>query len=469
MKYFAAIDLGASSGRVAVGSLESGALVFQEVHRFTHEAHQFEDRGLRWQWAKIVDEVKKGLSMAQEVGEITSIGIDTWAVDYGLLDSQGELLEDPYCYRDGRTDGLMQAISDSLGAEYIYQRTGIQFIFFNTAYQLYAARLTAALHESSTFLMLPDLLNYVLSGVISNDITNASTTQLINVHTQEWDWELIAKLEIPNHIFPKLHKPGNKLGVINGHGVLDGIAVIGVGSHDTASAVAGIPLSPEKDSAYISSGTWSLVGLELDSPVADSKALSYNITNEAGVANRIRFIKNVSGMWLLEESVRYWKSQGTTYTPAQLAADAAKLPRAQIIDINDPRFAKPGAMPERIAQYCVETGQVPPNSPAEYARCIFDSLADAYAKSLTELEDASGVAVREINIVGGGSSNSLLNQLTANSTRRKVVAGPVEATVMGNLIIQMMAAGVISSLEEGRALIAESVQRVEFQPEVIRS
>ncbi len=469
MKYFAAIDLGASSGRVAVGSLESGSLLFQEVHRFKHEARQFEDRGLRWEWAKIVDEVKEGLAKAQEIGEITSIGIDTWAVDYGLLDSQGELIEEPYCYRDARTDGLMQAISDSLGAEFIYSRTGIQFIFFNTAYQLHAARHTAALHESATFLMLPDLLNYVLSGVISNDITNASTTQLINVHTQEWDWELIAKLEIPAHIFPKLHKPGTKLGVINGHGALDGIAVIGVGSHDTASAVAGVPLSPSKDCAYISSGTWSLVGLELDAPVSDSKALSYNITNEAGVADRIRFIKNVSGMWLLEESVRYWKSQGTTYTPAQLAADAAKLPRNQIIDTNDPRFAKPGAMPERIAQYCLETGQVPPSSPAEYARCIFDSLADAYAKSLTELEDASGVKVREINIVGGGSSNSLLNQLTANSTGRKVIAGPVEATVMGNLIIQMMAAGVISSLEEGRSLIADSVERVEFQPESVRS
>ena len=469
MKYFAAIDLGASSGRVAVGSLESGSLIFQEVHRFKHEAHQFEDRGLRWQWATIVDEVKVGLAKAQEVGEIASIGIDTWAVDYGLLDSQGDLIEDPYCYRDGRTDGVMQAISDSLGAEYIYLRTGIQFIFFNTAYQLHAARHTTALHESATFLMLPDLLNYVLSGVISNDLTNASSTQLLNVHTQEWDWELIAKLEIPAHIFPKLHKPGTKLGEINGHGALDGIAVIGVGSHDTASAVAGVPLSPEKDSAYISSGTWSLVGLELDSPVADSKALKYNITNEAGVADRIRFIKNVSGMWLLEESVRYWKSQGRTYTPAQLATDAAKLPRKQIIDTNDPRFAKPGAMPERIAQYCLETGQEPPTTPAEYARCIFDSLADAYAKSLNELEDASGVKVSALNLVGGGSSNSLLNQLTANSTRRKVIAGPVEATVMGNLIIQLMAAGEISSLEEGRALIAQSVQRVEFQPEFVRS
>ncbi len=469
MKYCAAIDLGASSGRVAVGSLESGSLVIQEVHRFKHEAKQFEDRGLRWEWAKIVDEVKAGLLKAQELGEIISIGIDTWAVDYGLLDTQGELIEDPYCYRDSRTDGLMQSISDSLGAEWIYQRTGIQFIFFNTAYQLHAARNTPAIKSAATFLMLPDLLNYVLSGVKSNDITNASSTQLLNAFSQEWDWELIDKLEIPRHIFPPLHKPGAKLGEINGHGKLDGISVIAVGSHDTASAVAGVPLRPTKDSAYISSGTWSLVGLELEAPVTDAKALSYNITNEAGVADRIRFIKNVSGMWLLEESLRHWKSQGLNLTAAELAAEAEKLPRRQIINTNDPRFAKPGAMPDRIAEYCKETGQSAPATPAEFARCIFDSLADAYAKSLQELEDAAGVKVREINIVGGGSSNSLLNQLTADATGLPVLAGPVEATVLGNLIIQMISAGWIESLEEGRQLIAKATDRKEFIPQNVRS
>jgi rhamnulokinase len=469
MKYCAAIDIGASSGRVAVGSLESGSLVIQEVHRFKHEAKEFEDRGLRWEWAKIVDEVKTGLLKAQELGEIISIGIDTWAVDYGLLDAQGELIEDPYSYRDSRTDGFMQSISDSLGAEWIYSRTGIQFIFFNTAYQLYAARNTPAIKSAATFLMLPDLLNYVLSGSKSNDITNASSTQLLNAHTQEWDWELIDKLEIPRNIFPALHKPGTKVGHINGHGSLDGIAVVAVGSHDTASAVAGVPLRPTKDSAYISSGTWSLVGLELDEPVTDAKALSYNITNEAGVADRIRFIKNVSGMWLLEESLRYWKSQGKTLTAADLARDASSLNRKQIIDTNDPRFAKPGPMPELIADYCRETQQEVPATPVEFARCIFDSLAHAYAQSLRQLEDAAGVKVKEINIVGGGSSNELLNQLTADATGLPVIAGPVEATVMGNLIIQMMSAGWIDSLEAGRTLIAKSSDRKTFQPKSLRS
>jgi rhamnulokinase len=473
MKLFAAIDLGASSGRVAVGSLNQDSnnlelLEIKEVHRFKVDVNENLDLGLRWNWSKIVEEVKTGLLKGQELGEIVSIGIDTWAVDYGLIDSQGELIEDPYCYRDGRTDGLMQAIAESIGAEYIYSRTGTQFIFFNTAYQLYAARDTHALKSASTFLMLPDLLNFVFCGVQSNDITNASTTQLLNAHTGDWDWELIEKLEIPKSVFPPLHKPGYKVGNINGHGTLDGIAVVAVGSHDTASAVAGIPLAPTRDSAYISSGTWSLVGLELDSPVTDETARAFNITNEAGVADRIRFIKNVSGMWLLEESVRYWKEQGITTTPAELARDAAALPRKQIIDTNDPRFAKPGAMPERIAQYCIETNQSVPATPADFARCIFDSLAVAYAKSLSELMQASGRTVREINIVGGGSSNQLLNQLTADETGIPVIAGPVEATVMGNLIIQMMSAGLIASLEEGRELIARSIERKTFTPASIK-
>ncbi len=466
MKFCAAIDLGASSGRIAVGSLDSGSLVIQEVHRFKHEAKVTEDGGLHWEWARIVDEVKTGLLKAQELGEIISVGIDTWAVDYGLLEIQGNLIEEPYCYRDSRTDGLMQSISDSLGAEWIYEKTGIQFIFFNTAYQLHAARNTAAMKSATTFLMLPDLLNYVLSGVLSNDITNASSTQLLNAHSQEWDWELIDKLEIPRSIFPALHKPGVKLGHIKGHGKLDGISVVAVGSHDTASAVAGVPLRSTKDSAYISSGTWSLVGLELDAPITSAKALSYNITNEAGVADRIRFIKNVSGMWLLEESLRYWKSQGLTLTAADLTRDASHLAREQIINTNDPRFAKPGAMPDRIAEYCRETNQKVPNTPAEFARCIFDSLSDAYEQSLRELEDAANVKVKEINIIGGGSSNDLLNQLTADVTGLPVIAGPAEATVMGNLIIQMISAGWIANLEEGRKLISESTERKEFQPQV---
>jgi rhamnulokinase len=464
MKFCAAIDLGGSSGRVAIGSLDSGSLQITEVHRFKHEPREVAGIGLLWDWKLILEEINKGLLKALDYGEIISIGVDSWAVDYGLLDSTGNLIENPFCYRDSRTDGIMDAVSSSLGPEWIYQKTGIQFIFFNTAYQLHAARDSQAMREASTFLMLPDLINFIFTGVKSNDITNASTTQLLNAHTREWDWELIAKLDIPQSIFPELHSPGATIGQIRGHGALDGISVIAVGSHDTASAVAGTPLPPSHRAAYISSGTWSLVGLELDAPVTDARALSYNLTNEAGVSDRIRFIKNVSGMWLLEESIRHWRTKGINLTAAELVAEAKSLPRNQIIDTNDSRFEKPGAMPERIATYCQETNQEIPQTPYEYARCIFDSLAVAYADALNELVEASAHPVEEIIIVGGGSSNELLNQLTADETGLNVIAGPVEATVLGNIIVQLMTAGLVSNLEEGRLFIANSVERKTFTP-----
>ena len=254
------------------------------------------------------------------------------------------------------------------------------------------------------------------------------------------------------------------MGVITGHGPLDGIKVISVGSHDTASAVAGTPLPTSLDSAYISSGTWSLVGLELDKPVTDKTAMDFNITNEMGVEDRIRFIKNVAGMWLLEESLDYWAAKGEKYTAAQLAAEAALLPRGAVIDANDRRFEKPGAMPERIAALCQESNQAVPTTPAEYARCIFDSLADAYVKVIDQLEQAAGRKINSINIVGGGSANKLLNQLTANATGKTVYAGPVEATVLGNIITQMQAEGVIKSLEQGREIIKDSFSQEVFKP-----
>lgn len=254
------------------------------------------------------------------------------------------------------------------------------------------------------------------------------------------------------------------MGVINGFGRLGGIKVISVGSHDTASAVAGTPLPASGDSAYISSGTWSLVGLELKNPVTDKKAMEFNITNEMGVEDRIRFIKNVAGMWLLEESLDYWAQSGQIYTAAQLAKEAALLPKAAVIDANDPRFEKPGAMPERIAALCKQTNQKIPQTPAEYARCIFDSLADAYVKVLDQLQQAAAVKVNSINIVGGGSANKLLNQLTATATGKTVYAGPVEATVLGNIITQMQASGEIKSLEQARELIKLSTVQEVYQP-----
>ena len=459
----AAIDLGGSSGRVTVGELVNEKIVLTELHRFKHEPIQSND-GLFWDWQFILDQIKIGLNKACEMGQVETLGVDSWAVDYGLLDAKGELLAPPHCYRDGRTDGVMAKLKNELGVDYIYGKTGIQFIFFNTMYQLFVEKNSSIYGRADKFLMVPDLINYLLCGSISTEITNASTTQLLNVHTQDWDWELIEKLGIKKSLFAKINKPGEQVGKVAGHGKLDSIKVISVGSHDTASAVAGAPLGEDGLTAYISSGTWSLVGLELAKPVTDKKAMEFNITNEMGVADRIRFIKNVAGMWLLEESLDYWAGKGENYTAAELAKAAVDLPKAAVIDANDPIFEKPGAMPERIAMLCEKSNQQVPQSPAAYARCIFDSLADAYVKVLAQLQSAAGVKINAINIVGGGSANRLLNQLTADATGLPVYAGPSEATVLGSILVQMQSVGLINSLAQGRSIIKNSITQEVFKP-----
>ena len=465
MKFSAAIDLGASSGRVSIGSLEGSTLQIQEVHRFKHEANAHSDGALRWEWDTIVEEVIRGLHKAQEFGEIVSIGIDTWAVDYGLLDSNGNLIEQPYCYRDSRTDGFMQSISDSLGAEWIYQRTGIQFIFFNTAYQLHAARLSESLKNSQTFLLLPDLLNYHFSGVKSCDVTNASTTQLLDATSRQWDFDLIEELNLRTDIFPELHEAGEVLGKISGHGSIDGLPIVAVASHDTASAVAGIPLRIDGKSAYISSGTWSLIGVEVDSPITTPLALAENVTNELGFGGTVRLLKNVTGFWLLEECRRNWRLNGNEFSPEKLIELANEIEIGKyLIDPDDPRFAAPGEMPERIASYCREKKLAVPQTPAEHARCIYDSLALAYARTIRKISTVSGKEIQTIHVVGGGSANDLLNQLTANATGCEVLAGPVEATVMGNLAVQAIAVGAVSDLVQARELIGRSISLKRFEP-----
>ena len=460
---YAAVDLGGSSGRVTVGQLVDQKIILTEVHRFKHESVQ-KSGGLFWDWQFILDQVKSGLIKATSLGQVVTLGVDSWAVDYGLINAAGEVIAPPHCYRDGRTDGVMAQLKAELGVDYIYGKTGIQFIFFNTMYQLFVEKDSQIYKSADKFLMVPDLINYLLCGAVSTEITNASTTQLLNVHTHDWDWEMIEKLGIKKSLFPKINKPGVQVGVVKDHGGLDGIKVISVGSHDTASAVAGTPLSQGEVGAYISSGTWSLVGLELVKPVTDKAAMDFNITNEMGVGDQIRFIKNVAGMWLLEESLDYWASKGEYYTAAELAKAAALLPKTSVIDANDPRFEKPGAMPERIADLCRQMNQPVPQTPAEYARCIFDSLVDAYAKVLTQLQTAAGVKLTSINIVGGGSANKLLNQLTADVTGLTVYAGPVEATVLGNIMVQMQSMGVIKSLSHGRQIIKDSITQEVFKP-----
>lgn len=464
-RFVAAVDLGASSGRVCIGFLEDGQLCIEVVHRFTHESVS-EFGALHWQWSHIVSEVEIGLRKAQEQGELLSVGIDFWAVDYGLLANDLTLASAPYCYRDSRADIFFKSIPEKLTREYIYEKTGIQYLYFNTIYQLAASNAAGELVGIRQFLMLPDLLNHHFCGSLTNDVTNASTTQLLNAHTRDWDRDLIEKVGLPFAIFPKIHKPGDKLGVITGHDDLDGIQVIAVASHDTGSAVAGTPLDPKAHSAYISSGTWSLVGMELTKPVTNARTLEYNITNELGAQDTVRFIKNVAGLWLIEESLRYWKKQGLSLGITDLVIEASGLPRALcLIDATDPKYTKPGPVPEWIAEYATKTGQYVPKTPAEFAITIFESLALAYRQVIHELEVASGNEVSEINIVGGGSENALLNQLTADALGVRVTSGPREATALGNIIVQLISLGQIRDLQEGRSLIANSPGQRIFQPQ----
>ena len=463
-KYVAAVDLGATSGRICIGHVESEQLQLEEIYRFSHEAQNLNGE-LFWQWDYIVEQVIIGLKKAKERGELASIGVDFWAVDYGLLDSANKLIATPHCYRDSRADKYFEKIPKELTAEYIYSRTGIQFLFFNTLYQLAAEKNEGKLDQASKFLMLPDLLNNILCGSQSNEVTNASSTQLLNAQSHDWDWDLIEKIGLPKSVFPPLHQPGSVLGEVRGFSELDGIPVVAVGSHDTASAVAGIPLSEDGCSAYISSGTWSLVGLELNTANTTAETFKSNITNELGVENRIRFIKNVAGLWMLEESIRYWRKIGLNLTAKELVEQAGKLKSSGVIvNARDPKYTKSGPIPEWIAQDFKDKGAVAPTTPGEFALVIFESLADAYREVIKELEDASGIEVKQLNIVGGGSANELLNQLAANATGLKVISGPMEATALGNLIVQLIALKEVKDLNAGRRLIANSIKQKVFMP-----
>ena len=463
-KYVAAVDLGATSGRVCLGWLEEGLLKLEEIYRFSHEAVN-KDGNLYWQWDFIVDEVIKGLKEARKRGELSSIGVDFWAVDYGLLDADNNLVNTPRCYRDSRADKYFEAIPQELTPQYIYGKTGIQFLFFNTLYQLAAEKNEGNLNKANKFLMLPDLLNFILCGSQTNEITNASSTQLLNAFTRDWDWELIERVGLPKEVFPKLHQPGVFLGNVRGFDELDGTPVYSVGSHDTASAVAGTPLDESGTSAYISSGTWSLVGLELSEAKTNELTFKSNITNELGVSDKVRFIRNVSGLWMLEESIRYWRKAGNDLKVRELVAEATNLPRGRaLINARDPKFTKSGPMPEWIQAECKANGGFVPETPAEIALVIFESLAVAYREVINELEAAAGIKVSQINIVGGGSANELLNQLTADATGLTVLSGPTEATALGNLIVQLIALKHIDNLQEGRKLIARSISQKVFKP-----
>jgi len=465
MASYAAIDLGATSGRVAVGTISDGKISFEIIHRFTNDPINDPRDGLLWNWSKLQEEVLIGLKMAVKKYVLTSAAVDSWGVDYQLLGKDGSLNPRVFSYRNLRLDGVMENTIKQLGKERIYSATGIQFLTFNTIYQLIAGLAIDEFKDASQFLMLPDALNYFLCGSMTQEVTNASTTQLLDPATRDWDWELIAELDLPKGIFPPLHEAGAVLGKIKGHSQLDGIPIVAVGSHDTASAVAAVPMINPEKSIYISSGTWSLVGYEKKQANTSQAAFEIDLTNELGVEETVRSLRNVAGMWLLSECQRDWAAQGNEIKVEDLVASAQKVPaNSFLINPNDHLFLAAGNMVGRIAEYCLNNNSPVPSTPAEYARCIFDSLAQAYHDVISEYEEVEGHKFDVIYVVGGGSANDFLNQLTADVTRKKVITGAVEATLLGNIGMQAIAAGEVSGLPELREMISTSITQKVFLP-----
>jgi sugar (pentulose or hexulose) kinase len=458
MTVFAAVDLGASSGRVMAGRVEPGRLELEPVARFANEPVKVGGT-LHWDILSLYRGILAGLRAA---GPVTSIGIDSWAVDHGLLDASGALLGNPVHYRDARTDGVPERVAKLVTDTRLYELTGLQKQPFNTVYQLVAAAGTPIMEVAQQLLMIPDLIAYWLTGELGAEYTNASTTQLIDLQTGQWARALMAELGIRPSLFPALRAPGSVVGPVLGSLELPGTPdVVAVGSHDTASAVVGVPASVDHF-AYISCGTWSLVGVELDRPVLTEESRLANFTNEGGVDGTIRYLRNVMGLWPLQESMRVW---GRTDV-AELLRDAAREPAfAAVIDLDDPVFLPPGDMPARIAAACRVTGQPVPATPAAFTRCILDSLALAHRRAVRLAQELSGKNVDAVHVVGGGALNTMLCRLTADACDLPVLAGPVEATALGNVLVQARAARIIDGdLGALRALLRQTQEIVRYEP-----
>ncbi|WP_238651519.1 rhamnulokinase [Paenibacillus piscarius] len=468
MTYHIAVDIGASSGRLVLGQLVDGSLTLAEIHRFSNGFTE-RDGSCFWEMDYLFDEIIKGLHLAKVKGiHECTLGIDTWGVDYVLLDAGGERISEVYAYRDRRTDGVMEEVAKQLPPHQVYAKTGIQQLTFNTLYQLYAHN-REELESAEQILLVPDYLYYRLGGRKMNEVTNASTTQLLNLAARDFDAELLAFLGLRREQFAPLTEPGEELGFITpelrAEYDLPECRLICAATHDTASAVLGAPLPEGRSSAYISSGTWSLLGVELDHPINDSRAMAANYTNEWGAYGTYRFLKNIMGLWLIQEVRRL---DGGRYSFAELAEQAGACEGFRsLIPCNHPRFLNPDDMIEEIRQACRESGQPVPQTAGELARCIFDSLAMSYHTYLAELEELTGQRIQVLQIVGGGANNGLLCQLTADVTGREVLAGPTESTALGNLAVQMIEAGRVSDIHEARRIIADSFAVRSYLPQPV--
>ncbi len=468
---FLAFDFGAESGRAIAGILEGGRISLEEVHRFPNKQINISGH-IHWDIHYLFDEIKKGLYLAAKAGHsnIESIGVDTWGVDFGFVNKDKEIKDYPFAYRDSRTNGIMEKVFEKMPAREIYKRTGTQVMQINSLYQLYSAKLSGDknLSEDNKLLFMPDLFNFFLTGEMKSEYTIASTSQLLNVHTKTFDDEIFRALNLPEEITAPLIMPGNIVGnlksEIAGDSGIKNVDVIAVGCHDTQSAIAAIPATGD-NWAYISSGTWSLAGTELQEPITTDEALQNGFTNEIGVPDTITFHSNVMGLWLIQELRKVFEKKGNKvdYDKLMNIADEAEEFKS-IINPDDAAFLNPDEMSTAIREFCRKTSQPCPENKGEYTRCVLESLALRYKKVIIQIGRMTGKKIERIHIVGGGSQNNLLNQFTADACGIPVAAGPVEATALGNILVQAVAKGKIKSIKNGKEIIARSFPVKMFLP-----
>ena len=461
-----AVDLGAGSGRVMLGSFDGERLGVEELHRFGNAGVDVLGR-LHWDVLRLFREVCHGLSAGARARPV-SLGVDTWGVDFALIDRDGALVANPLHYRDRHTAGTMEEVTRIVPKEEIFRRTGLQFMELNTLFQLWALKGTRALESASSLVMMPDLFHYWLTGQVACEYTDATTSQCFDPTRGEWAVPLLERLGLPTSIFGPVIQPGTVVGpLLTGIGAECGLGaakVVAPGTHDTASAVAAVPA--EGDSwAYLSSGTWSLLGVEVSRPHVNPSVMARNLTNEGGVCGTIRLLKNISGLWLFEECRREWAGHGWDVDyDILLGAAAASEPFRSVFDVDAPEFVAPGDMPGRIAQRCRASAQPAPETPGQFVRAIFESLALRYRSVLAEIAGVTGIRPSVLHVVGGGSRNTMLSQLAADACGIPVMAGPVEATAVGNALMQFIASGRIGGLAQGREVVRQSVRPVTFAP-----
>lgn len=460
--YYLAIDIGASSGRHILGHIENGKMVLEEIYRFRNGAEK-RDGKLVWNDKELYKSIVEGLKKCKELGKIpVSVGIDTWGVDYALLDKDDNLIGEVYSYRDERTLAVMKEIYSIIPESELYARTGIKEQVFNTIFQLYCDKKSGKLDKAETFLMVPDYLHFLLTGVKKNEYTNASTTGLLNAKTRDWDYEIIDKLGLKKSLFRPLSYPCDKVGELRPEIVKEvgfSACVYLPATHDTASAVMAVP--SENDPLYVSSGTWSLIGIETPKENTTEQAKYSGFTNEGGFNKTVRFLKNIMGMWMIQCIKKELDDKYSFVELVALAKEAKDFESR--VDVNDLSFFAPDSMINAVTDYCRRTEQKIPETVGEIAYCVYASLAESYVRSVEQIEKITGSSFDKIHIVGGGSQNVLMNELTARFTKRTVVAGPVEATATGNLIAQMLAKGEIKSLSEGKRLIRDSFEIKEIK------